>query len=72
MFETATLRSGYLLPDTAGFAERVERMLRLSLDVPLEEAVSVYMFYLEGRNSEDNSVVWQSNLKKKECNKEAF
>lgn len=57
MFETATLRSGYLLPDTAGFAERVERMLRLSLDVPLEEAVSVYMFYLEGRNSEDNSVV---------------
>ncbi|XP_025107756.1 endoplasmin-like [Pomacea canaliculata] len=39
MFETATLRSGYLLPDTAGFAERVERMLRLSLDVPLEEAV---------------------------------
>jgi len=33
MFETATLRSGYNVPDTAGFAERIEKMLRLSLDI---------------------------------------
>lgn len=39
MFETATLRSGYAVPDSAGFAERVERMLRLSLDIPLDEKV---------------------------------
>lgn len=39
MFETATLRSGYSLQDTQGFAERVERMLRLSLDVPLDAKI---------------------------------
>ncbi|XP_023932276.1 endoplasmin [Lingula anatina] len=39
MFETATLRSGYALKDTAGFAERVERMMRLSLDISLDEKV---------------------------------
>lgn len=39
LFETATLRSGYMLPDTAGFADRIEKMLRLSMNVPLEEKV---------------------------------
>lgn len=39
LFETATLRSGFLLPETASFAERIERMLRLSLDVPLDAKV---------------------------------
>jgi len=39
MFETATMRSGYVVPDTAAFAERVERMLRLSLDIPLDAKV---------------------------------
>jgi heat shock protein beta len=39
LFETATLRSGYSLVDTAGFGERVERMLRLSMDLSLEEQV---------------------------------
>jgi len=39
MFETATMRSGYALADSAGFAERVERMLRLSLDIPVDEKV---------------------------------
>merc|ERR1712198_697878 len=37
LFETATLRSGFILPDTLGFAERIERMLRLSMDISLEE-----------------------------------
>lgn len=39
MFETATIRSGYLIKDTAGFAGRVERMLRMSMDVSLDEKV---------------------------------
>ena len=39
LFETATLRSGYFLPDTADFAGRVERMLRLSMNVGLDEKV---------------------------------
>ncbi|XP_022251172.1 endoplasmin-like [Limulus polyphemus] len=34
MFETATLRSGYILDDTFSFAERVETLLRKTLGVP--------------------------------------
>jgi len=40
LYETATLRSGYALPDTADFAGRVERMLRLSMNVGLDEKVT--------------------------------
>ncbi|XP_063165047.1 endoplasmin [Candoia aspera] len=39
LFETATLRSGYLLPDTKEYGERIERMLRLSLSIDPEEKV---------------------------------
>lgn len=39
MFESATLRSGYELRDTAGFAERIEVMLRSALSIPLDEPV---------------------------------
>jgi len=39
LFETATLRSSYTLQDTAGFASRIERMLRLSMDISLEEEI---------------------------------
>jgi len=39
LYETATLRSGFILPDTLGFAERIERMLRLSMDISLEDQV---------------------------------
>nr|WRM33297.1 heat shock protein 90B1 [Eisenia fetida] len=39
LFETATLRSGFALADTAEFAGRVERMLRLSMDISLDEKV---------------------------------
>lgn len=39
LFETATLRSGFSLPDTADFAGRVERMLRLSMNVGLDEKI---------------------------------
>lgn len=40
MYETATLRSGYTLGDTASFAQRVESLLRKSLGVDENVAVS--------------------------------
>ena len=33
LFEAATLRSGYLLPDTKAYGDRIERMLCLSLNI---------------------------------------
>ncbi|XP_072026800.1 endoplasmin-like [Amphiura filiformis] len=36
MYETATLRSGYLLEDSAGFATRIERMLKLSMNIDID------------------------------------
>ncbi|XP_056138651.1 endoplasmin-like [Lampris incognitus] len=39
LFETATLRSGYQLVDTKAYGERIERMLRLSMNVDLEEQI---------------------------------
>lgn len=39
MFRTATLRSGYMLKDTAEFAETVEKMMRQSLGVPVDEEI---------------------------------
>ena len=47
LFETATLRSGYSLQDTSGFAGRIERMLRLSMDVSLDEKVHLLLFGYE-------------------------
>lgn len=41
MFETATLRSGYQLGDTASFAQRVESLLRKTLGVDEKASVSV-------------------------------
>ena len=46
LMETATLRSGYNLKDTALFAERIERMLRLSMDISLEEKVGLHILIL--------------------------
>ncbi|KAJ8261699.1 hypothetical protein GJAV_G00157310 [Gymnothorax javanicus] len=39
LFETATLRSGYHLTDTKAYGDRIERMLRLSMNVDLDEQV---------------------------------
>jgi len=39
MFNTATLRSGYMLKDTVAFAEHIEDMMRDTLGVDKEEAV---------------------------------
>ncbi|XP_043284772.1 endoplasmin homolog [Venturia canescens] len=37
MFQTATIRSGYMLRDTASFAESVEQLMRKVLGIPLDE-----------------------------------
>lgn len=39
LFETATVRSGYVLQDTEDFGKKVERLMRLDLDVPQEAQV---------------------------------
>lgn len=41
LFETATLRSGYQLADTKAYGDRIERMLRLSLNVAVDEQVTL-------------------------------
>lgn len=37
LFRTATLRSGYMLRETADFALSIEQMMRKTLGVPLDE-----------------------------------
>ncbi|XP_036419665.1 endoplasmin [Colossoma macropomum] len=39
LFETATLRSGYQLADTKAYGDRIERMLRLSMNIDIGEQV---------------------------------
>jgi len=39
MFESATIRSGYELRDTAGFADRIENMLRSAMNVSPDEKI---------------------------------
>ena len=41
MFETATMRSGFTVKDSADFASRIERMLRLSMGVDLDAKVDL-------------------------------
>ena len=55
MFETATLRSGYMLTDTASFAARVEGLLKSTLGIP--ETASV---------DEEDDVEEESTPKEKE------
>lgn len=40
MYDSAVLRSGFALKDSSDFASRVERMMRLSLNVDVEAEVS--------------------------------
>lgn len=39
MFRTATLRSGFMLQETSDFAESIEKMMRQTLGVPLDEEI---------------------------------
>ena len=41
MYDTAILRSGYALKDSSNFASRIERMLRLGMNVDLDAKVCV-------------------------------
>lgn len=54
MFETATLRSGYSVPDSAEFAGRIERMLRVAMDVSLDEKVEEEPVFEEDEAAEDD------------------
>lgn len=56
LFETATLRSGYVLPDTAGFSDRIERMLRLSMDISLDEKVDEEPEDVEEKDEDEKEV----------------
>lgn len=39
LFDTATLRSGFVLQDQIGFAERIEQILRKNVDLSMDEQV---------------------------------
>uniref|UniRef100_A0A671XHD9 Endoplasmin n=1 Tax=Sparus aurata TaxID=8175 RepID=A0A671XHD9_SPAAU len=54
LFETATLRSGYQLADTKAYGDRIERMLRLSMNVDCW-CVMLKMIELEEEPAEDDS-----------------
>lgn len=56
MFRTATLRSGYMLQETADFADTIEKMMRQSLGVPLEEEVE-----LDDDDDEDSTANEEDN-----------
>lgn len=47
MFESATLRSGYDISDSKGFADRIERMLRQTLNISPDEKVEEEPEYQE-------------------------
>ncbi|XP_055699621.1 endoplasmin [Phlebotomus papatasi] len=47
MFRTATLRSGYMLQETSGFADSIERMMRQTLGIDLDEKPEEEEFFEE-------------------------
>ncbi|MGH0148763.1 UNVERIFIED_CONTAM: hypothetical protein FKN15_040381 [Acipenser sinensis] len=53
LFETATLRSGYQLADTKEYGERIERMLRLSMNVDVAEKVEEEPEDVPGETAEE-------------------
>lgn len=53
MFRTATLRSGFMLQETADFADSIERMMRKTLNVPLDETAETEEFVADEEQPED-------------------
>lgn len=47
MFNTATLRSGYMLKDTLAFADHIESMMRETLGVDKDEQVCIFYHFLK-------------------------
>uniref|UniRef100_UPI00398E50C9 endoplasmin n=1 Tax=Pristiophorus japonicus TaxID=55135 RepID=UPI00398E50C9 len=56
LLETATLRSGYQLPDTKAFGDRIERMLRLSMNIDLNAQVEEYEEVVDEEVEEQDEV----------------
>ncbi|XP_052901744.1 endoplasmin [Anopheles moucheti] len=52
MFNTATLRSGFQIPETADFADSIERMMRQTLGVSLDEQPEQEVFVDEPAGDE--------------------
>lgn len=57
MYNTATLRSGYMLKDTVGFAQSIETMMRETLGVDLDETVEEEMELPEEAEEEEEEEV---------------
>ncbi|XP_077985225.1 endoplasmin-like [Glandiceps talaboti] len=57
LFETAVLRSGYQLEDSASFAGRIERMLKLSLDIDPEAKVEEWPEDIEEDEEEEDEEI---------------
>lgn len=55
MFQTATLRSGFMLKETASFADNVERMMRETLGIDPDEQPEVEEFPEEEANAEGDA-----------------
>lgn len=62
LFETATLRSGYQLTDTKAYGDRIERMLRLSMNVDLSEQVCPPRRNVQSASCECLCGVWPNVL----------
>lgn len=57
MFRTATLRSGFMLQETSDFADTIEKMMRQTLGVPLDEQIDID----EDEDDDDNTASSDSN-----------
>lgn len=53
MFRTATLRSGFMLTETSDFADSIERMMRQTLGVSLDEVAELEDFVEDDDEPED-------------------
>ncbi|KJH50066.1 Hsp90 protein [Dictyocaulus viviparus] len=62
LFETATLRSGYTIMDQVGFAERIESVLRQSLDVAADAEVEAEPIIEDMQATEEPSTEERSKL----------
>ncbi|TMW48596.1 hypothetical protein DOY81_006320 [Sarcophaga bullata] len=61
MFRTATLRSGFMLQETSDFADTIEKMMRQTLGVPLDEQIEVDEDDDDGDSTEDSNATSASN-----------
>ncbi|CAI4232021.1 unnamed protein product [Auanema sp. JU1783] len=57
LFETATLRSGFSLPDQIGFAERIESIVRQSLDIAIDAAVETEVAVEEDEDTQAEETI---------------